>query len=108
MVIRTCPECGTTFEAKGSWQRLCWDCWRQRENGKLEQAGYRRGYRDGWREGLDAGRQMGPSQQPRLDGELLRALVALCHPDRHPPERFELANRTTATLLGMLKEPIRS
>jgi hypothetical protein len=74
--------------------RLCWDCWREQK----DQAVYDRGYADGRRASHDQRNAHG------LDSELLPALVTLCHPDRHPPERFELANRTTATLLRLMKD----
>ena len=27
-MIGTCRRCGDAFEARGSWQRFCWSCWR--------------------------------------------------------------------------------
>jgi hypothetical protein len=38
-----------------------------------------------------------------VDEDVLLDAVALCHPDRHPPERFEQANRVTAGLLDLLE-----
>jgi hypothetical protein len=96
-MIRDCVECGREFEAKGAWMRRCWDCWRERKDQEV----YDRGYAAGLRAGRNG---HGQRNGHGLDSELLRALVTLCHPDRHPPERFELANRTTATLLGLLKD----
>jgi hypothetical protein len=37
------------------------------------------------------------------DVEFLREAVSLTHPDRHPVERSEVANRVTATLLELLR-----
>jgi hypothetical protein len=37
-----------------------------------------------------------------MDLELVKAAVRLCHPDRHPPERFTAANTVTGRLLSML------
>jgi hypothetical protein len=37
-----------------------------------------------------------------LDERLLLAAVALCHPDRHPPERAAVANSVTSALLELL------
>ena len=37
-----------------------------------------------------------------LTPSTLRELVTLCHPDRHPPERYDQANRATALLLGLM------
>lgn len=97
-MVRACTACGEQFESKGAWMRLCWRCWRRREDNKLEDAAYHRGYLDG----LGDGGRNGRAGRGGLDDDLVRQLVTLCHPDRHPPERFELANRATATLLGML------
>ena len=58
-------------------------------------AAYRRGYAAGVASARGAG---------GFTAEQLRALVTLCHPDRHPPERSRLANAATAVLLGMLSE----
>jgi hypothetical protein len=97
VVTRACRRCGETFEAKGDWMKLCWQCWRRREDQRQDRA-YDAGYRAGLVDG--GGQRHGHG---RLDDELLRVLVTLCHPDRHPPERFELANRATATLLGLIQ-----
>jgi hypothetical protein len=62
--------------------RLCWPCWRE----------------------LQA-----QAKQPRtvvvspVDAALLRSQIALCHPDRHPPERADLCHRVTAALTVALK-----
>jgi hypothetical protein len=111
MSERACSDCGDYFEAKADYHRLCWRCWRERENIKLEDAAYDRGYnrghengyRLGHKDGLRDGRERANGSRPALDAGLLRALVTLCHPDRHPPERFEMANRATASLLGLLR-----
>jgi hypothetical protein len=66
--------------------RLCWDCWRDRKDGERRVEFVR-------------------VEVPVLaDAELLRGAIALTHPDRHPPERQELANRITAGLLDLLKK----
>jgi hypothetical protein len=33
-----------------------------------------------------------------VDADLLKSAIALCHPDRHPPERAKPCNRVTAAL----------
>jgi hypothetical protein len=38
-----------------------------------------------------------------VDADLLKSAIALCHPDRHPPERAGLCNRVTAALTVALK-----
>ena len=76
---RACHACGERFQGE-TWQRLCWQCWRDRREADDRGEAYQRGFRDG-----------------------LSAAVRLCHPDRHPAERFELANKTTAALLLALQ-----
>jgi hypothetical protein len=74
--------------------RLCWDCWRARAN--------RDAYRQGWEDGLRAG--LAAAAPSLLEPGLVRDLIQLAHPDRHPTERFALANRVTAQLTHMLDE----
>ncbi len=40
---------------------------------------------------------------PVLDAKTLRDAVALAHPDLHPPERRERAERVTCALIGALE-----
>ena len=107
-MTRRCNACGVEFEADGQWMKLCWSCWRERKDHQAEDAAYERGRRDGYKDGWDDCQlyreDNGPTNGsgPQLERGLLRDLVQLCHPDRHPPERGELANRTTAALLGLL------
>jgi hypothetical protein len=56
---------------------------------------YALGYRDGYADGKRV------SYRPVLDAMLLRQLIMLCHPDRHPPERAGMANAATAALIGL-------
>jgi hypothetical protein len=44
----------------------------------------------------------------RLDVQLLTDAIVLCHPDRHPPERIEDANRVTARLLELRDDARRA
>lgn len=95
----SCRECGKRFEAQATWQKLCRTCYRERERertGRLVAKAYEEGRRCGYEEGYRTA-----SRRSRLSPALLRELVTLCHPDRHPPERFELANRITAELVSM-------
>lgn len=61
---------------------MCWSCWRELQ---------------------------GQAAQPKtvvvspVDADLLKSAIALCHPDRHPPERADLCNRVTAALVAALK-----
>lgn len=93
-MIRACTECGDEFQARGDWQRLCWSCWQERKLSRAYDLGYSEGYAAGAGE---RGKAWGRSLA--LERGLLRDLVALCHPDRHPPERAALATRVTAALL---------
>jgi hypothetical protein len=79
---RQCRSCGESFRPEFATMRLCWPGWRElREQ----------------------------TQKPRtvvvspVDADLLKSAIALCHPDRHPPERAELCNQTTAALTVALK-----
>jgi hypothetical protein len=79
---------------------------------------YRRGYADGYAKavrehaydyarGYQAGHSKardGGAVNLNLDNQLLEELIRLCHPDRHPRERFEAANRATAKLNAILDE----
>jgi hypothetical protein len=81
-VSRRCRSCDEPFRPEGTWQRLS---------------------RPRWRE-LQA-----QADKPRtvvvspVDAQLLKSANALCHPDRHPPERHDLCNRVTAALTVALK-----
>lgn len=95
---------GQPFEAKGDWMRLCWQCWRAREDRKKLEAEYDAGYRDGdW-----AGCAAAPTERyGQIDTSLPRELIQLCHPDRDLPERSLLANRATGRLLELLERERR-
>ena len=75
--------------------RRCWNCWRDQKD--------REAHDEAWSEGFDEGYAAGrrSSSPPSLEGGLLGDLIALCHPDRHPVERFDLANAVTARLLEL-------
>lgn len=69
--------------------------------------GYEAGRARGYDAGMEAGRRQRPATLGQLDAALVRELVGLCHPDRHPPERFRQANDATAKLLGLLGDGAR-
>jgi hypothetical protein len=80
-----------SFPATGYWQRRCWPCWRRHRDANTYGVAYDHGHSDGYRTGYaNAARELVGSQ---FGPALLGDLVALCHPDRHPPERAEQANR---------------
>jgi hypothetical protein len=85
-----CPggEVNYYFEAAGDQRR------------SATAAAYDRGYEDGHAAAVRERRADGRGQ---FNAAQLRALVTLCHPDRHPPERARLANRATARLLELLE-----
>ena len=64
---------------------------RAEEDEDSDAAAYQDGYRDGAR-----------TRRAGLEPGLIKAAVVLCHPDRHPPERFAQANSVTARLLELL------
>jgi hypothetical protein len=88
-MMRSCERCDARFDGP-HWQRLCWKCY-QRRKANEQEAAYNRGFA--------AGRATAPAAPVLLEAELLTEAIALTHPDRHPEERSELANRVTARLL---------
>ena len=105
-MTRACTSCGDLFEARGSWQRLCWDCWRKKRDEEHQQQAFDRGFQAGLRRGrmersATYPRKSDATVQRSPDDAVLRDAIALCHPDRHPPERAEQANRVTAVLLAL-------
>ena len=87
--MRTCVDCGERFDGE-DWKRRCLACWKAWKEGQVYEEGYAAGYA--------AGREI---YGPALSPDLIRGAIALCHPDRHPPERAELANATTAQLIEL-------
>jgi len=115
-VCATCSRCGHTTESYGTADAsvkrclvlLREECTNSEHNYYLDAAeqptrqsptaAYERGYRDG----LAAATRQRPANG-QLNADQLRALVQLCHPDRHPASRFRLANAATAKLLELLE-----
>ena len=93
--MRACSECGQSFQPRASFHRQCLACWKRAKDTELYSEGYLRGYDDGY----DKGRKVGP-----FDGQLVRDLLVLVHPDHQPHERHELANDATARLLALRPE----
>lgn len=93
-MMRACDRCGEPFESDRSHHRYCWPCyWELRERGRFHD------------------QQPPPSRTAApaaLDPRLLRDAIALCHPDRHPPERAKTANAVTAALLELLQQSRRA
>jgi hypothetical protein len=95
--VRACESCARPFAPKGSWQRLCWECWHRRR--ELDDQAFAAGYDAGYADGL--GRRHRPTE---LDPALVGRIVRLTHPDRHPPERAVEANEVTAVLLNIREQ----
>ena len=101
-MTRLCKTCREPFEPRGDWHKQCWSCW---QRAKLDDA-----KRDARLHGFNAGFAAGKeSSAPAsvLGVDELRLLVRLTHPDVHPPERFELANRATAILNNAITQQKR-
>ena len=84
---RRCIDCGALFETRFDHHRLCWPCWRRTRTA---------GPREPWAPGSPAVDTIAVSV------ETVHAAVRLCHPDRHPEQRNQEANRVTAILNGAL------
>lgn len=105
-MVKSCRRCKRAFHPSAAHYVLCWDCWREQHDGQLRLGEYERGrtdgYEEGWRHGERAGYEAGLREGAVvLAPELLGDLIRLVHPDRHPAERYELANRVTAQLVAM-------
>jgi hypothetical protein len=99
--VKHCTRCHEPFEPAAPFHRLCWRCWRQERDEAATAEAYHNGYNDGLRDSFSSSLRNSAGQ---LSTELLRDVVALTHPDRHPPERAEQATRVTAELLALREE----
>ena len=57
-----------------------------------------------WNEGYAAGYSPATTRLRGLGVDALRMLIQLVHPDRHPPERFTLADTATAMVNRVLEQ----
>jgi hypothetical protein len=94
--MRYCSTCGASFTPRREYYHQCWSCWR------AENVSGRR-TSDDWLAGYAAGIAAGrlEPRTPPLDAALIMRLVRLCHPDKHPPDRFAECNAVTARLLAL-------
>lgn len=96
----TCESCGRAFTPALPGHRVCRVCWFERE-GDYEMAladlAWQRGYELAEERTADHSERIGKA----LDSLPLRDVISLCHPDRHPAERCEQANRGTRELLAL-------
>jgi len=100
---KECPNCGRRFQPVLRTHLLCRVCFHERSRDydmALAEEAWRSGYRLGFQRGHADG--VG-NAEPFISLGLLDAAIALCHPDRHPEERFHNANGTTAALLAARK-----
>jgi hypothetical protein len=94
-MTRQCTDCGDPIPPdEPRWKKRCLGCWRERQDDK--------DYAEakGWDAGFKAGFQSASRVLDDLRPVMADA-IQLCHPDRHPPERAQLANGTTAKLLEL-------
>lgn len=102
-MIRHCTDCGEEFRPARQYHVRCWTCWRRQQDKEASRDAYFAGFADGLQA---AGRVLPDSglTDTGVDAGLLRDVIVLCHPDRHPPERFQQANAATARLLELLDQ----
>ena len=96
----TCESCGRDFTPALPGHRVCRVCWFEREGDyemALAELAWRRGYELAVERAIDESGRMGKA----LDSLPLRDVISLCHPDRHPAERCQQANRATRELLAL-------
>jgi hypothetical protein len=89
-----CSNCGRTFTPSVDHRTICRICQFERQ-GDVDLALYEEAWRKGHALGLALGQSKAAESIPQWP---LRDLIALCHPDRHSPERRVLANTITAWL----------
>lgn len=89
-----CTRCRRQFVPMYVWQRWCRVCLLERD-GQLDLALAETAFERGYLLGLQRGVEHTLAELPTRD------LLALCHPDRHPSERAELASRITVWLLAI-------
>jgi hypothetical protein len=79
--------------------RYCRVCLHERSR-DYDMAVFELAWESGYRLGLERARRRLDDNdlEVALGGLPIRDLITLCHPDRHPAERFELANRITGWL----------
>jgi transposase-like protein len=106
-----CTQCGFTFERDQAWKRLCLSCWRltrpqqqpelERMAAEVAQLRTQLAYA---RRVNDQLTQCVQRMSPRtLSLDVLKRLILLCHPDRHPARQAE-ATEITQILLQMRGE----
>ena len=90
-----CPGCGSLFLRKVNerWKRVCLDCYIASKEGQRS--------REQRREREEPPRRPSEPSGGTMDGEMLRRLLQLCHPDKHGGS--ESAIKATQWLLAQRK-----
>jgi hypothetical protein len=94
-----CQICGRLYHRISPSMRWCRVCLHEKSR-DYDLAVAELAWEHGYRLGLQRARQQldDAGLEAALGGLPLRDLITLCHPDRHPPEREDLANRITVWL----------
>jgi hypothetical protein len=87
--MKKCHHCGDWFRPKFSTAKLCFPCWRKREQALAEY--------DSLQSEISLLKSMIERRETSIPPEVLNKLIRLCHPDRHGGSK--LANETTVWLL---------
>ena len=77
MTSRVCTRCSASLLHAPSHHRLCKTCWSEQRVETLKREAFEHGYRQGL------------AVQP-LNGDRVRQLLQLCHPDKHNGSRTSL------------------
>lgn len=85
-MIRSCQKCRKPFSADEEWKKICLPCWIKGRNDEKNVN----------KEKIDA------VVYRDLDGDLLKKLIYLCHPDKH--NGSAMSNEVTKLLLSIKKK----
>lgn len=101
-----CQECRQKFSYRASLpdQKFCRECYFEKRGdftGALEEQAWRLAYDAGYHRAAGELTENAERAAKIIDLLPLRDVIALCHPDRHPPERQTQATAVTAALLEL-------
>ena len=85
---KQCNHCGESFDTKFTYAKLCYTCWREKEDAPSIIADLRNQVELLRRHLDDSG----------IPDDMLRILTMLCHPDKH--NGSQAANKATLWLLA--------
>jgi hypothetical protein len=95
-----CTRCGRGFFPVLATHTICRTCYFEKQRNydmALAEEAWRKGFSLGYTRGHAAGTEKG---EPLISLTLLESAIKLCHPDWHPPARFQRANAITTELLA--------